>query len=686
MRKNTLNIQNRIFELRKILDEHNRNYYILNTPLISDFEYDILMNELQTLEKNYPEFDSNESPTKKVGSDIVLTPDISPKLTNILDKTPGFEKVVHRNSMYSLGNTYDKEELIVFIRKIRDEFSSQVLFAAELKFDGTAISISYKNGRLYQALTRGDGSTGEDVTQNVKQISSLPHLLIGSGYPEEFEVRGEIFMPWSEFDRLNSERDESGDNLFANPRNAAAGSLKLLNSEIVAQRGLECVIYQYVSNYRISDSHIETLNLMTNWGLPVSKHSRLCSTESEIIDFIDFWDIERMNLPFATDGAVIKVDNLNQQSSLGFTAKSPRWATAYKFKAERVLTKLISVDFQIGRTGAITPVANLEPILLSGSVVKRASLHNSEMIKQLDIRINDYVFIEKGGEIIPKIISVDLGLRDCANFPIYFPENCPDCGTKLIKEESESKHYCPNNESCPTQIKSGFIHFCSRKAMNILAGEAYISQFFNAGLIKHLPDLYKLTIEDLLELPGWKIKSAQRFISSVIDSKKNPFSKVLFALGIRYVGETTAKNIVNHFNDINNIIKADKEELSGVEEVGDIIADSVLNYFALEQNLKIIEEFKEIGLNFSQNKVDSKISNILEGKKVLVSGNFTVSRDFLKETIEKHSGKNVGSISQSTDFIIAGEKAGTEKLKKAEKLGIKVISEVEFFEIIENKY
>lgn len=676
MRKNTQNIRDRIFELRKVIEEHNKNYYILNTPLITDFEYDILMNELMTLEKNNPEFDSEESPSKKVGSDVEIRDEV----------VNGFDKIAHKNPMFSLGNTYDKNELGLFINKIQSDYSSDIAFSAELKFDGTAISITYKNGMLFRALTRGDGIVGEDVTNNVKKIPSLPTKLTGSFFPGEFEARGEIFMPWSEFERLNFERELAGDNLFANPRNAAAGSLKLLDSTEVAKRGLQCVIYQFVSLERIADSHLESLTKMKNWGLPVSEHSIKCMSVNEVFNFIDFWDEERKKLPFATDGAVIKVDDYNIQNSLGYTAKSPRWATAYKFQAEKALTRLLSVDFQVGRTGAITPVANLQPVLLSGSVIKRASLHNSDMIKQLDIRINDFVYIEKGGEIIPKIISVDFSLRDKLNIPVLFPDKCPDCGTTLIKEETESKHYCPNSEGCPTQIKSAFIHFCSRKAMNILAGDAYINQFFNTGLIRHLPDIYKITAENLLLLPGWKIKSAERFLKSLNDSKNAPFSKVLFALGIRYVGETTAKNIVAHFGDIEQLINADKEDLSNVEEVGDIIAESVIVYFSDKKNIEMINELKKIGLNFSQVKASNIISNVLEGKKIVISGNFSVSREFLKSVIEKHSGKNVSSISSSTDLLIAGDKAGPEKLKKAEKFGIKIVSEQEFKEIIDNKY
>lgn len=675
MRKNTQNYQNRITELRKVIEDHNRNYYVLNAPVISDFEYDLLINELQTLEKKFPEFNSDESPTNKVGSDI----------SEAIVQVVKFEKQQHKNPMFSLSNTYNRDELISFIKKNRDEFSNPVFFSAELKFDGIAISITYKNGKLSRALTRGDGIVGEDVTENVKRIKTLPKQLLGSDYPQEFEVRGEIYMPWIEFDRINKEREDFGENLFANPRNAAAGSLKLLDNDIVAQRGLECVIYQFISNFKLFDTHSESLLKMKTWGLPISEHSRLCKTEDEILSFIDNWEIERKILPFATDGAVIKVDNYSQQNSLGFTAKSPRWASAYKFKAERVLTKLLSVDFQVGRTGAITPVANLEPVLLSGSIVKRASLHNSEMINQLDIRYDDFVYIEKGGEIIPKIIEVDIALRNKNNKPVEFPIFCPDCGTRLVKEESESKHYCPNSQNCPTQIKSAFIHFCSRKAMNILAGESYINQFYSAGLIRSLPDIYKISIDDLLKLPGWKIKSTQRFIASLEESKKISFEKVLFALGIRYVGETTAKNIVCHFINIDNIINANKDELSAVEEVGQIIADSVLNYFTIEENIEIIQDLKRIGLNFSQESILlNKISEILEGKKILVTGNFSVSREYLKEIIEKHSGKNVSSVSLSTDLIIAGEKAGIEKMKKAEKLGISVINESEFFKLIGN--
>ncbi len=684
MSKKNKNIQNRIDELRKVIEEHNINYYVLNSPIISDFEYDILINELETLEKAYPQFYSQDSPTNKVGSDLS-------NVSNYVDmpdeSKDEFVKFPHKYQMFSLSNTYDKGELSAFIQKITLSQKTQVKFSAELKFDGTAISLTYKNGKLFRALTRGDGNVGEDVTDNVKRIDSLPINLIGSDFPDEFEVRGEIYMPWIVFENINSERQDSGDNLFANPRNAAAGSLKLLNSDKVAARGLECVLYQFISDKKISNSHFETIQIIKSWGLPVSNHSRLCNTLEEVIDYIDYWDEERKKLPYATDGAVIKVDNLDIQASLGTTAKSPRWATAYKFKAERVLTKLLSVDFQVGRTGAITPVANLYPVLLSGSVVKRASLHNADQISLLDIRYNDSVFIEKGGEIIPKIISVDLSAREKNSVPVIFPEYCPDCGTKLIKEDNESKHYCPNSENCPTQIKAAFIHFCSRKAMNILAGEATINQLYSADLIRHLFDIYNIKNEDLLKLPGWKSQSVKRFLLSVSESKSIPFYKVLFALGIRYVGETTAKNLAYHFKDIDSIIGASFDELSEVEEVGQIIADSVLKYFLSPEKLLLIENLKKIGLKFSmEEKLSNFKSNNLQGKTIVISGNFSISRESLKDLIESNAGKVGSSITSGTSFLVAGESPGPVKLKKAESLGIKVISENELIQIIDNKY
>ncbi len=678
MKKNKTEIFNRISELRKVIEEHNRRYYQLNTPVISDFEYDLLTNELENLEKQYPEFLSPDSPTRKVGNDL------SPESNSSIQE---FVKVQHRYPMYSLSNTYDKDELSSFIQKIIISEGRELNFSAELKFDGTAISLTYKNGMLQRALTRGDGVTGEDVTINVLKISSIPYRLKGSNIPDLFEVRGEIYMPYEVFDRLNAEREDSGENLFANPRNAAAGSLKLLDSEEAGSRGLECVLYQYLSETSISDSHTETLSILKSWGLPVSAHSRLCKNEEEILNFLNFWDIERKKLPFATDGAVIKVDDFNIQAELGFTSKSPRWATAYKFRAEQSLTRILSVDFQVGRTGAITPVANLDPVLLSGTTVKRASLHNAEQMKLLDIRYGDYVIIEKGGEIIPKIVSVDLSKRPTTlPEPVAFPDICPDCGTSLIKAEDEARHYCPNRENCPTQIKSAFIHFCGRKAMNILAGDATINQLYEKNLIRKLPDLYNLSKEDLLLLEGWKDRSAERFLKSLEESKKAPFQRVLFSLGIRYVGETTAKKLAEHFHSVENMINASEEELSNVDEVGEILAKSIKEYFRNESNLKIIEDFKNKGLNFALEKQGIfKISGKLEGMTIVISGNFSVSRESLKELIENHSGKNGSSVTSNTDYLLAGEKAGPAKLDAAKKHGTKIIDENEFYKILEAK-
>ncbi len=673
MKRNKEEIHRRIVELRRAIEDHNRRYYVLNKPVISDFEFDILLNDLIALEKQYPEFSSSDSPSNRVGSDLS-------------DEDRSFVKVKHKYPMYSLSNTYDLQELRAFIKKILDLFpSTPVGFVSELKFDGTAISLTYKGGKLIRALTRGDGITGEDVLRNVKNITSIPGHIDSRSLPDEFEVRGEIYMPYSVFEQLNLEREESGENLFANPRNAAAGSLKLLDSGKANSRGLECVVYQLVSDQRISDSHFETLQILKNAGFPVSEYNKICSSDDEVVDFLNYWDNARKNLPFATDGAVIKVDTLDLQERLGFTAKSPKWATAYKFRAEQAVTKLLSVDFQVGRTGAITPVANLEPVFLSGTTIKRASLHNADQIALLGICYNDYVVLEKGGEIIPKIVDVDVKRRDSGEaVAIKFPERCPDCGTRLEREDSEARHFCPNSSGCPTQIKARFVHFCSRKAMNILAGDAYIDQFFNSGLIKELPDLYKIDLNALLELDGWKERSALRFLQSLSDSKKSPFAKVLFALGIRYVGETTAKNLARHFGSIEKLASASLEELSNVPEVGSILAKSISEYFASENNMRMIEEFRNIGLNFADVADNSlNVSNKLEGFVIVVSGNFSKSREFIKELISTNGGKCGSSVSKNTTYLLAGEKSGPAKLKEAEKLGIPVIDENELYKLIE---
>lgn len=686
MKKNREEIFNRINDLRDQINFHNRRYYIDNSPLISDFEYDLLINELSELEKRFPEFRTTDSPTLKIGSDLDSKAIVQVTTTTTIPVN-SFNKVSHKYPMMSLSNTYDKEELNSFIQKvIRDENNENLAFCTELKFDGTAISLIYEKGTFKQALTRGDGITGEDVTLNVKKIKSIPHLInkiAGISIPDYFEVRGEIYMPFKVFEKLNASREEAGFELFANPRNAAAGSLKLLDDNLSESRGLECVIYQYMANDRLSDSHYETLKILKSLGFPISEHSKLCTSFNEILYFLDFWDINRKNLPFATDGVVIKADNFNIQLKLGFTAKSPRWATAYKFKAEQAITKLISVDFQVGRTGAITPVANLEPVLLSGTTVKRASMHNEDQIKLLDIRYGDYVKIEKGGEIIPKITGVDLSKRvKTESLPIIFPQSCPDCGTNLIKIEGEARHYCPNRNNCPTQIKASFLHFCSRKAMNILAGDATIDQLFERKYIRYLPDLYDLDKEKLLSLEGWRERSASRFLESLEESKKSPFRKVLYALGIRYIGETTAKSLTSHFGNIDKLINATKEELAHVNEIGEILADSLFNYFSQESNLKMISELREKGLNFSNENSKIRTSQLLNNKVLVISGNFSESRDYIKQLIEENSGKCASSVSGNTSYLIVGEKPGPAKIEMAKKLGIPMIDEHEFYKLI----
>ena len=661
----------RIAQLREIINEQNRRYYVENQPVISDFEYDLLLNELQTLEKTYPGYFSENSPTVRVGSD--LSDD---------SVASEFKQATHKYPMLSLSNTYDKDELYAFNERIVKSVESQVDYVCELKIDGSAISLSYYNGRLVRAVTRGDGTTGDDVTSNVRKIKSLPQSLKGLGYPAEFEIRGEIFMPWNSFDEINKKREENEEQLFANPRNAAAGSLKLLDPRIVEERGLESILYHFVSEEKIADSHYEVLQMAGEWGLPVSEHTKVCKNMNEVIDYLNYWDNERKKLPYPTDGVVIKVNDLELQKTLGFTSKSPRWATAYKFKAEQSLTKLLSIDYQVGRTGAITPVANLEPVLLSGTVVKRASLHNLDQMSLMDIHISDYVYVEKGGEIIPKITGVELSMRDKDAKTPKFPEFCPDCGTRLVREESEAKHFCPNSELCPTQIKAKFLHFSGRKAMNILIGEATIDQLYNLGLIRNLPDIFKLTADDLMTMDGWKERSALRFLESLEESKKSPFFKVLFALGIRYIGENSAKSLANHFGNIDNLISASKEDLTEVGDIGEVMAQSVSDYFSSPDNLNVIKELKEIGLNFETTEKKEILSEKLKGCTVVVSGNFSIQREEIKKMVELHSGKNGSSVTSKTTYLLAGEKPGPEKIQKANSLGIKTITEEEFFKLI----
>ena len=668
MEKTQANI--RIEELRSVINEANRRYYVENAPVLSDYEFDMLLKELETLEKEYPELITPDSPTQKVGSDLKQGKELKKE----------FEQFPHRYPMLSLGNTYDISEVQAFVDRAEKGIGNAFTFSCELKFDGTAICLTYKDGKLFRALTRGDGTVGDDVTRNVKHISNIPQTLTPSStpWPEEFEIRGEIYMPWAAFDRLNIEREKDEEQPFANPRNAASGSLKLIDSTQVANRGLECTLYHVLGENLPFTTHQEALKTAASWGLPVSDMSKVCRNIEEVEEFITYWDTERKTLPYATDGIVIKVNELPYQDELGYTAKFPRWAVAYKFKAEQALTKLLSIDYQVGRTGAVTPVANLEPVQLSGTIVKRASLHNADQMQNLDIHIGDYVYVEKGGEIIPKITGVELSQRTEDVILPHFPETCPDCGTPLIKDESEAKSFCPNQDGCPTQIQAKLVHFLSRKAMNVIAGDATVEQLYNKALVWNIADFYELTKEHLLTLDGWKEKSADRFLSSLQESRKVPFERVLYALGIRYVGETTAKSVAKHFTNIDAIATATIEDLLNVDDVGQVIAESIYAFFKEDVNLEIIDRLKAAGLKFEMDAPAQKLSASLEGKTIVISGNFSISRDDMKALIVAHGGKNSGSISGKTAYLLAGEKPGPEKIKKAEALGVSIISENDF--------
>jgi DNA ligase (NAD+) len=676
----------RINELRDILNEASRRYYVENMPMMSDYDFDMLLKELEALEAEYPEFITPDSPSQRVGSDLASTRQGKGSSRKGAEPRKEFEQHPHRYPMLSLGNTYDISEVQAFADRaakgIPEEETAHMpfSFSCELKFDGTAICLTYRNGRLTRALTRGDGTIGDDVTDNVKNISNIPQTLSGTDWPDEFEIRGEIYMPWAAFNRLNQERERDEEQPFANPRNAASGSLKLIDSTMVANRGLECTLYHMLGEDLPFATHDQALDKAASWGLPVSDKRKICKTIEEIEEFIKYWDTERKTLPFATDGIVIKVNQMQYQEELGYTAKFPRWAVAYKFKAEQALTRLNSIDYQVGRTGAVTPVANLEPVLLSGTVVKRASLHNADQMEILDIHIGDYVYVEKGGEIIPKITGVELTQRPAdAELP-HFPETCPDCGATLVRDEQEAKAFCPNQSGCPTQIKGKLVHFLSRKAMNVIAGDATIDQLYNKGLVWNPADFYELEKEHLLGLDGWKERSAERFLKSLEESKKTPFEKVLFALGIRHVGETTAKSMARHFKSIDAMAAATREELLAVEDIGEVIADSVLAFFADGVNSDTIERLKTAGLQFQMEKEAEQLSDTLKGKTIVISGNFSISRDEMKALIAAHGGKNSGSVSGKTAFLLAGEKAGPEKLKKAESLGVRIITEKEFME------
>ena len=660
-----MTVKEKIDQLRADLHRHNYNYYVLNAPEISDKEFDNRMRELQELEKEHPEYQDDNSPTMRVGSDL----------------NKNFTQVAHKYPMLSLGNTYSESEVTDFYDRVKKALNEDFEICCELKYDGTSISLTYENGKLVRAVTRGDGEKGDDVTDNVKTIRTIPLVLHGS-YPESFEIRGEILMPWEVFEELNREKEAREEPLFANPRNAASGTLKLQNSAIVASRKLDAYLYYLLGEELPCDGHYENLQAAAGWGFKTSEHMKKAHSLEEVFEYIRYWDTERKNLPVATDGIVLKVNSMRQQKNLGFTAKSPRWAIAYKFQAERALTRLNKVTYQVGRTGAVTPVANLDPVQLSGTIVKRASLHNADIIEGLDLHIGDMVYVEKGGEIIPKITGVDKDARSMLiGEKVKFITHCPECGSKLIRYEGEAAHYCPNETSCPPQIKGKIEHFISRKAMNIDGlGPETVDMFYRLGLIKNTADLYQLTADDIKNLDRMGEKSAENIIKGIEASKEVPFERVLFALGIRFVGETVAKKIAKSFNDIDELENANLEKLINIDEIGEKIAQSILTYFANPLNRELIERLKSTGLQLYRREEDlSGYTDKLAGQSIVISGVFTHhSRDEYKELIEKNGGKNVGSISAKTSFILAGENMGPAKLEKAHKLGIKLMSEDEF--------
>ena len=664
-----MTVKEKIDQLRADLHRHNYNYYVLNAPEISDKEFDDRMRELQELEKEHPEYQDDNSPTMRVGSDL----------------NKNFTQVAHKYPMLSLGNTYSESEVTDFYDRVKKALNEDFEICCELKYDGTSISLTYENGKLVRAVTRGDGEKGDDVTDNVKTIRTIPLVLHGS-YPESFEIRGEILMPWEVFEELNLEKEAREEPLFANPRNAASGTLKLQNSAIVASRKLDAYLYYLLGEELPCDGHYENLQAAAGWGFKTSEHMKKAHSLEEVFEYIRYWDTERKNLPVATDGIVLKVNSMRQQKNLGFTAKSPRWAIAYKFQAERALTRLNKVTYQVGRTGAVTPVANLDPVQLSGTIVKRASLHNADIIEGLDLHIGDMVYVEKGGEIIPKITGVDKDARSMLiGEKVKFITHCPECGSKLIRYEGEAAHYCPTETSCPPQIKGKIEHFISRKAMNIDGlGPETVDMFYRLGLIKNTADLYQLTVDDIKNLDRMGEKSAENIIKGIEASKEVPFERVLFALGIRFVGETVAKKIAKSFNDIDELENANLEKLINIDEIGEKIAQSILTYFANPLNRELIERLKSTGLQLYRREEDlSGYTDKLAGQSIVISGVFTHhSRDEYKELIEKNGGKNVGSISAKTSFILAGENMGPAKLEKAHKLGIKLMSEDEFLTLI----
>ena len=657
--------QERIINLTKVLNQHNYNYYVLNNPTISDFEFDKMLEELADLEKRFPEFRQPDSPTMRVGSDI----------------SNEFKTVAHDYRMLSLGNTYSEGEITEFYNRIVKEIEQEPEIICELKFDGASISVKYDNGQFVRAVTRGDGEKGDDVTENIRTVKSIPLSIDSSELPDKFEIRGEIIMPHKSFDALNAERIEIGDTPFANCRNATSGSIKLINPKEVAKRGLDCYFYYMMGRNLPAKTHYECMQVLRRAGFKISDHVKLCHSLQEIFDFIHYWDTERRNLPFDIDGIVLKVNSYAQQEMLGFTAKNPRWAIAYKFKAEQVSTRLLSIDYQVGRTGAITPVANLEPVQLAGTIVKRASLHNADQIALLDIRVGDMVYVEKGGEIIPKIVGVES--HDVFSEKTQFITKCPECGAELVRVEGEAKHFCPNSNNCPPQIKGKIEHFVSRKAMNIeTIGEETVALMYDAGLVHNIADLYDLTKEQVLKLDRMADKSAENIIKGIESSKQVPFERVVYALGIRHVGETMAKKLAFALKDVETLSSATVEQLVAVGDIGDVIAQSIVDYFSNDENVKIVARLIDAGLQFKV-KEQEKLSSSLEGMSVIISGTFThYSRDEIKKVIELHGGKNVSSISKNTDLFVTGENIGPAKLEKATKLNIKMVDEEEFRRMI----
>lgn len=661
-------IKQRILQLRTALDNHNYSYYVLSEPSISDFEYDQLMHELLELEEKHPEFSDPNSPSQRVGSDI----------------NKEFQQVVHKYPMLSLSNTYSLEELKDFETRNKKIVNEAFEYICELKYDGVSISLNYSNGELVRAVTRGDGEKGDDVTANVKTIKSIPLLLRGNDFPSEFEIRGEILLPHKGFQKMNEDRIARDEPPFANPRNAASGTLKMQNSSLVAKRPLDCFFYSITGESLPFQMHYENLIKAKDWGFKITEHIRKYNSIEEVLNFVNEWEGRRKTLPYDIDGIVVKINSFDQQDRLGFTAKSPRWATSFKFKAEQALTRLVSVDFQVGRTGAITPVANLEPILLAGTTVKRASLYNADQIALLDIRINDLVYIEKGGEIIPKVVGVDKNKRDLYSKALEYIDTCPECNTKLVRIEGEAKHYCPDENNCPPQIKGKLIHFVSRKAMDIGLAEATIAQLYNQGLLINVADFYSLKKEQLIDLERFADKSAEKLVASIEDSKEIPFHRVLYGLGIRYVGETVARILATEFKSIEAIESATIEVLISVDEIGERIAESLVNYFSDPKSNDLVNRLKEKGLQF-QSEDDSAQGTELSDKSLIISGVFsTYSREEIKELIEKHGGKNTSSISAKTDYLVAGKNIGPSKLEKAQKLNIPIISEDEFLQLIKN--